>query len=82
MHWGPADPYGIAYPRNSRWKLKADWQRPVWLWKQRLANPQSGLPEGATGEISSDGAVDPTFTITLAWEENDAAQAIQLQVQP
>ncbi len=54
----------------------------VWLWKQRLGNPQSGLPEGATGEITSDGAADPTFTITLAWEENDAAQAVQLQVQP
>src|SRR5262245_49897438 len=48
----------------------------VWLWKQRLANPQSGLPEGATGEITTDGATDPTFTITLAWEENDAKQAI------
>ena len=54
----------------------------VWLWKQRLTNPQSGLPEGATGEITTDGAVDPTFTITLAWEENDANQAIELQVQP
>jgi hypothetical protein len=54
----------------------------VWLWKQRLANPQSGLPEGATAEITSDGAVDPVFTITLAWEENDADQAVQLQVQP
>jgi type IV pilus assembly protein PilV len=54
----------------------------VWLWKQRLTNPLSGLPEGATGEITSDGAVDPIFTITLAWEENDANQAIELQVQP
>jgi type IV pilus assembly protein PilV len=54
----------------------------VWLWKQRLGNAQSGLPEGATGEIDTDGATDPTFTITLAWEENDAEQAIELQVQP
>jgi type IV pilus assembly protein PilV len=54
----------------------------VWLWKQRIANPQAGLPDGATGEITSDGATDPTFTITLAWEENDADQAVQLQVQP
>jgi type IV pilus assembly protein PilV len=53
----------------------------VWLWKQRLANAQSGLP-GATGEITSDDAADPTFTITLAWEENDAEQAVALQVQP
>ena len=54
----------------------------VWLWKQRLANAQSGLPEGATGEITSDGAADPTFTITLAWEESDAEQVVSLQTQP
>jgi type IV pilus assembly protein PilV len=53
----------------------------VWLWKQRIANPQSGLPEGATGEVTSDGAAAPTFTITLAWTENDSDQAVSLQVQ-
>jgi len=54
----------------------------IWLWKQRLANGQSGLPEGATGEITTDDAADPTFTITLAWEESDAEQAVSLQTQP
>jgi type IV pilus assembly protein PilV len=54
----------------------------IWLWKRRIANPQSGLPGDAVATIASDGAPVPTFTITIAWEETDAAQAIALQVQP
>jgi type IV pilus assembly protein PilV len=54
----------------------------IWQWKERIANPQSGLPEGATAAITSDGALNPTFTISLSWEENDADQSIELQMQP
>ena len=54
----------------------------IWLWKERIANAQSGLPEGATATITSDGALNPIFTISVTWEENDAEQAIELQLQP
>jgi type IV pilus assembly protein PilV len=54
----------------------------IWLWKRRLENAQSGLPGDTAATIVSDGAPEPTFTITIAWEETDAAQAIALQVQP
>jgi type IV pilus assembly protein PilV len=57
-------------------------QHDIWLWKDHIANGQAGLPAGATGEIKTDGAVNPVFTITVAWEENDADQAITLQTQP
>jgi type IV pilus assembly protein PilV len=54
----------------------------VWLWKQRIANAQSGLPEGTEATITSDEEEDPTFTIALAWEESDTTNSIALQIQP
>lgn len=54
----------------------------VWLWKQRIANPQSGLPGAAEATITTDDAANPTFTIAIAWEENDSPQVIALQMQP
>ncbi len=54
----------------------------IWLWKSTLANAQTGLPAGATASIASNGAVSPTFTITVAWTENGVSDHVALMVQP
>ena len=54
----------------------------VWLWKQRLGNAQSGLPGDAEATITSDAAANPTFTIAIAWVDNQSDQTIALQIQP
>lgn len=54
----------------------------VWLWKKTLANPQTGLPGGATASISSDGATRPTLTIAVNWTENGVDGQVSLVVQP
>ncbi|MBT8143444.1 MAG: type IV pilus modification protein PilV [Gammaproteobacteria bacterium] len=54
----------------------------IWLWKQALQSPQTGLPAGAIATITSDGAVRPTFTISVAWTENGVDDQVNLLVQP
>ncbi len=54
----------------------------LWLWKNQIANAQTGLPGPGTGAVASDGAVSPTYTITIAWTEAGDAQQYVVQVQP
>ena len=54
----------------------------IWLWKRTLTNAQTGLPAGATASVASDGAVPPTFTVTVTWTENGVTDHVALMVQP
>ncbi len=54
----------------------------IWLWKRKLNNPQTGLPGEPTAVIAGDGAVPPTFTITVSWTENGIDDAVSLVIQP
>ena len=54
----------------------------IWLWKRTLTNAQTGLPAGATASVATDGAIPPTFTVTVAWSENGVTDHVALMVQP
>ncbi len=54
----------------------------LWLWKRVLSDARLGLPGEPTGVITTDGAVVPTFTITVTWTEPSGTYDYALGVQP
>jgi type IV pilus assembly protein PilV len=54
----------------------------IWLWKRAIEDARSGLPGPGTGAMTSDGAAQPTYTITLAWSESGAQSSYTVPVQP
>jgi type IV pilus assembly protein PilV len=54
----------------------------IWLWKNALEDPRNGLPGPGTGEMTSDGAAQPTYLIVVAWNEAGHSASYSLPVQP
>jgi type IV pilus assembly protein PilV len=54
----------------------------IWQWKRAIQDPRNGLPGPGTGEMTSDGAAQPTYLIVVAWNEAGEANNYALPVQP
>jgi len=54
----------------------------IWLWKRAIEDPRSGLPGPGTAAMTSDGAAQPTYLITLNWSEAGATSTYSVPVQP
>ena len=54
----------------------------IWLWKKAIEDPRNGLPGPGMGELASDGATPPTYTIVLSWNDAGQASSYSIAVQP